>query len=70
MFDGLNVTRDQFLDLPKKQKDLVIFDNVTHIKNSLENYKVHRKIQYVWLSSITTILATSILMILKKVINF
>ena len=34
-------------------KDIIMFRNLIHIRKQFKNYKVTKKIQYVWLSALT-----------------
>ncbi len=53
--NGLNITEDQFKKMNSLDRDLVMFRNVTHIRKQFKDYSFHRKIQYVWLSLLTSI---------------
>jgi len=53
MNDGLDILEEQFLKLNSKERDLIIFRNVTHNRKRLKDYSLHKKIQYVWLSILT-----------------
>lgn len=51
--NGLDITEEQFLKMGSKERDLIMFRNVTHIRKQFRDYSFHRKIQYVWLSILT-----------------
>ena len=50
---GLDITEEQFIKMGSKERDLIMFRNVTHIRKKFKDYSFHRKIQYVWLSVLT-----------------
>ena len=68
MNNGLDISEEQFMNMVSKQRDLTMFQNVVHIRKQLREYKLHKKVQYVWLSVLTTIVAA--LFGLKKFIGF
>ncbi len=51
--NGLDITEEQFLKMGSRERDLIMFRNVTHIRKKFKDYSFHRKIQYVWLSVLT-----------------
>lgn len=53
---GLDITEEQFIKMSSKERDLIMFKNVTHIRNRFKDYSFHRKINYVWLSVLTIII--------------
>jgi len=53
MNNGLNITEEEFMKLAAKERDLIIFRNLTYIREQLKDYKLNKKIQYVWLSVLT-----------------
>jgi len=61
---GLDISEDQFIKMSAKERDLIMFKNVLHIRKNFKDYSFHRKIQYVWLSVLTLALG------LKKIIGF
>ena len=54
--NGLDITEEQFLKMDSKERDLIMFRNVTHIRKKFKDYSFNRKIQYVWLSILTACL--------------
>lgn len=54
--NGLDISEDEFMSLNSKQRDLAMFRNVVSIRKSFRDYAFHRKIQYVWLSLLSTAL--------------
>jgi len=55
MVNGLGITEDDFMKLPIKQQNAVLFQNVQEIKRMLSGWKFKQKLVIVWLSSITAI---------------
>ncbi len=51
--NGLDITETQFMKLNSKDRDIMMFRNVVHIRKQFKDYKVHKKIQYWWLSVLT-----------------
>lgn len=52
--DGLDITENEFMKLNVKDQNLILFKNVVYIRTQFKSYYFHRKIQYVWLSVLTT----------------
>ncbi len=55
MHNGLDITEEQFMKMKSIDRDLIMFRNVTHIRKKFKDYSFHRKIQYVWLSVLTSV---------------
>lgn len=55
--NGLNISEEQFMSMKTKEQNLMLFRNLVHIRKQLKDYKVHRKIQYAWMSALTAIIA-------------
>ena len=53
--NGLDITEEQFMRIKLKEQNLILFKNVTYIRKRFKDYSFHRKIQYVWLSVLTSI---------------
>ncbi len=53
--NGLDISEEQFMKINQKEQNLILFRNVTHIRKQFKDYSFHRKIQYVWLSLLTSI---------------
>lgn len=47
--NGLDITEEQFMRMSSKERDLMMFRNMTCIRRQFKDYSFHRKIQYVWL---------------------
>jgi len=53
MNNGLDITEEQFMKMSSKERDLIMFRNVTHIRKKFKDYSFHRKINYCWLFALT-----------------
>jgi len=53
MNNGLDITEEQFMKMNSKERDLIMFRNVTHIRKKFKDYSFHRKINYVWLFALS-----------------
>jgi len=51
--NGLDITEEQFIKMNSKERDLIMFRNVTHIRKQFKDYNFHKKVQYVWLGVLT-----------------
>ena len=51
--NGLDITEEQFMKMCMKERDLVMFKNITEIRRKFKDYSLHRKIQYLWLIVLT-----------------
>ena len=58
MGNGLNITEEQFMSMSSKERDLTVFKNMVHIRKQFCDYKLTKKIQYVWLSALTLLNGT------------
>ena len=45
--NGLTITKAEFSELPRKQKDEVMYDNLVYIRERVKTWKFHLKVQYV-----------------------
>lgn len=54
MSNGLNILLNEFSQLPQKQQLTILYENTEFIKQQLSTTSFHRKIQYAWLSALTT----------------
>ena len=50
---GLDITEEQFMKMNSKERDLIMFKNVIHIRKRFKDYSFHKKINYVWLVILT-----------------
>ena len=51
--DGLDISEQQFMKMSSKERDLITFRNLTHIRKRFLSYSFHRKIAYCWLVALT-----------------
>lgn len=51
--EGLDIPEGAFLKMKSKERDLVLFRNVTHNRKKFKDYSFHKKINYIWLCIIT-----------------
>jgi len=65
MAPGLDISEEQFMSMGSKERDLTMFRNMVYIRKQFKDYKLNKKIQYVWLSILTT--ATLVLMGIKGI---
>lgn len=45
------------MKLSARERDVMIFRNLVHIRKQLKDYSLHKKIQYAWLSVLTAVTA-------------
>lgn len=55
MNNGINICHEDFMALPVKQQNAVLFENTETIKRMINNYKLNQKIIFAWLSAITAV---------------
>jgi hypothetical protein len=62
MKDGLILNEEQFLSLPQKERDTILYRNqictlvkLDEIQKLLENNRLDKRVQYAWLTALTTI---------------
>jgi len=51
--NGLDISLDQFKRMKSQDRDELIYKNLVHIRKTIGDTKFHRKLHYVWLSSLT-----------------
>ena len=56
MNNGLDISLEQFKRMKRTDRDVLIYNNLVHIRKNIGDTKFHRKIQYVWLFVLTTTL--------------
>lgn len=49
----LDITLNQFKKMRAVDRDEIIYQNLVHIKKKLGDYKLNKKIQYIWLGVLT-----------------
>ncbi len=51
--NGLDIKEDQFIQLTIKEQNMILLRNLIEIKKNFKGYFFHKKIIYVWLSTLT-----------------
>jgi len=54
--NGLEVGLKEFKRMKSIDRDVMMYNNLIHIRKKIEDYRFHKKIQYVWLSLLTILL--------------
>ncbi len=62
--NGLDIRLDEFKRMKSIDRDVLMYNNLVHIRKKLGEYKLHKKIQYIWLVLLTIFVG------LKKFIGF
>ena len=57
MVNGLDITEEQFMKMGSRDRDVLVYKNLVHIRQQIKSYKFHKKIQYVWLTVISAVTA-------------
>ncbi len=52
MTNGLTISKKEFNQLPRIQKDEVMFDNLVYIRERVKTWRFHLKVQYVLIAMI------------------
>ena len=50
MANGLDIGIDEFKRMRSLDRDILIYNNVTHIRKLFKDYRFHKKIMYTWLA--------------------
>jgi len=53
MANGLDINLTEFKKMKSMDRDVLIYNNVLHIRKKFGDYKLNKKIQYVWLGLLT-----------------
>lgn len=56
--DGLEVGLKEFKRMKGLDRDIIMYNNLKHIRKKLGDYKLHKKLQYWWLSVLTAAFLT------------
>jgi len=64
MSNGLDIGIEEFMKMKSLDRDITMYRNMQEIRKGFKDYRFHRKIQYVWLSVLSTI--TLILIGIKR----
>ncbi len=51
--NGLDIGLKEFKRMKSLDRDVLMYNNLTHIRKRLGDYKLNKKIQYVWLTLLT-----------------
>lgn len=51
--DGLEVGLNEFKGMKSLARDTLMYNNIKHIRKKIDDYKLHKKVQYVWLVGLT-----------------
>ena len=62
--NGLDIGLKEFKRMKSLDRDTLIYNNLTEIRKRIDNYKFHKKIQYIWLALLTIFVGV------KKFIGF
>ena len=62
--NGLDIGLPEFKRMRSIDRDVLMYNNLIHIRKKIGDYKLHKKIQYVWLVVLTAAIG------LKKFIGF
>ena len=69
MSDGLSITKKEFLDLPTKQQNAILFENTEQIKRMVKSYVVQQRINFGWLTGLTAIGSWLVTIVWKQLIS-
>lgn len=64
MGNNLDIGLPEFKRMKITDRDILMYNNLVHIRRKIGDYSFHKKIQYVWLSVLTIALG------FKKFIGF
>ena len=62
--NGLDIGIIEFKRMKSLDRDILMYNNLVHIRKKMGDYKLHKKIQYVWLVLLTIFVG------LKRFIGF
>lgn len=51
--NGLDINLEQFKKMRSMDRDILIYNNLVHIRKKIGDTRFHRKIKYVWLFVLT-----------------
>ena len=51
--EGLDIGLKEFKGMRSMDRDVLMYNNLIHIRKKIGDYKLHKKIQYVWLIGLT-----------------
>lgn len=50
---GLDINLEEFKRMNSIDRDVLMYHNLVYIRKKVSNYKLHKKLQYVWLVVLT-----------------
>ena len=50
---GLDIGLEEFKKMRSLDRDILMYNNLIHIRKKIGDYKLNKKIQYVWLALLT-----------------
>lgn len=53
MANNLEVGLAEFKRMRSLDRDVLMYNNLVHIRKKISDYKLHKKVQYVWLTILT-----------------
>ena len=53
MGNGLDIGLKEFKRMKGIDRDIIMYNNLKHIRKRIDDYKLHKKIQYWWLVLLT-----------------
>jgi len=56
MGDNLDIGLTEFKRMKSIDRDVLVYNNLVHIRKKIGDYQLHKKIQYVWLLVLTVAL--------------
>ena len=62
--NGLDIGLKEFKGMRSLDRDVLMYNNLLNIRKKIGDYKLHKKIQYVWLIGLTIFVG------IKKFIGF
>ncbi len=51
--NGLDIGLREFKGMRSLDRDVLMYNNLIHIRKKIDDYKLNKKIQYVWLALLT-----------------
>ncbi len=51
--NGLDIGLSEFKQMKSIDRDVLMYNNLTHIRKKIDDYKLNKKIQYFWLVLLT-----------------
>ena len=51
--NGLDIGLKEFKGMRSLDRDVLMYNNITHIRKKIDDYKLNKKVQYIWLALLT-----------------